>query len=114
MEINSDEDILKYFFDHCNLIENNILHIDTLNIHVDRMFLVTSSLKCARKIIYILLRVGFDKYLGKTTCKNASVVDYLLVSSNMFDNIASFHIEDFNTLFSDVHCELRISSHEFF
>lgn len=55
MEINSDEDILKYFFDHCNLIENNILHIDTLNVHVDRMFLVTSSLKCARKIIYILL-----------------------------------------------------------
>ena len=70
---------------------------------------------CKKNNLYIAnSRVGFDKYLGKATCKNASVVDYLLVSSNMFDNIASFHIEDFNPLFSDVHCELGISSHEFF
>ena len=48
-------------------------------------------------------RLGKDKYIGKTTCKDASLVDYLLLSPNLFDYISDFEIIDFDPMFSDVH-----------
>ena len=117
MEINSDEDILKYFLTIIIWLKIIFLHIDTLNVHVDRMFLVTSSLKCTRKIIYILLiqELVLTSFLEKLLVKMQVLwTRDRIASSNIFDNIASFHIEDINPLFSDVHYELKISSHEFF
>ena len=45
---------------------------------------------------------------GKLTCKNASVVDYIIVSPNLFSEISDFYIDDFNELYSDVHCPVII------
>ena len=49
---------------------------------------------------------------GKLTCKNASVVDYVIMSYNLFDNIYDFEVCDFNELFSDVHCAVLIQLHK--
>ena len=38
-----------------------------------------------------------------TTCKNVSVVDYMIVSANIYAGIKSFEILDFDPLLSDVH-----------
>ena len=59
-------------------------------------------------------RVGNDRNTGKLTCKNASVVDYVICSSGLLDIIAEFSILEFNSLCSDAHCpisfELRSDS----
>lgn len=39
-----------------------------------------------------------------------TVIDYLLLSSDVFEIITSFEVVDFNPLFSDVHCRLEFSS----
>ena len=53
-------------------------------------------------------RVGSDMNVGDLTCKNASIVDYVIMSSDMFKNLMYFHILDFNELYSDVHCPINI------
>ena len=53
-------------------------------------------------------RVGSDANVGDLTCKNASIVDYVIMSSDMFNHLMSFHILDFNELYSDVHCPINI------
>ncbi|XP_033736865.1 uncharacterized protein LOC117325053 [Pecten maximus] len=56
-------------------------------------------------------RTGHDKSVGKLTCKNASVVDYVLCSSKLVKNIDDFEILDFNSLLSDVHCPISFTLH---
>ena len=53
-------------------------------------------------------RVGSDMNVGDLTCKNASIVDYVLISYDIFDYVNSFHILDFNELYSDVHCPIKM------
>ena len=48
-------------------------------------------------------RLGEDKGIGNFTCKDASVVDYVLLSYSLFDQVSNFKIHDFNELFSDCH-----------
>ena len=51
-------------------------------------------------------RAGSDTNIGKCTCKNVSVVDYALVSSDLFPLISDFAVLDFCELYSDVHCPI--------
>ena len=53
--------------------------------------------------------VGNDRNTGKLTCKNASVVDYVICSSGLFDIIAEFSILEFNSLYSDAHCPISFA-----
>ena len=48
-------------------------------------------------------RAGSDASIGKCTCKNVSVVDYALVSSDLFPLISDFAVFNFCELYSDVH-----------
>jgi hypothetical protein len=59
---------------------------------------------------YIIVngRVGSDAGLGNMTCKNASVVDYVVVSRNLLYCIDEFEVMEFNDLLSDVHCPVAI------
>ena len=52
-------------------------------------------------------RLFHDAFLGKKTCKNASVVDYALLSHPLFSLVSDFKVLDFNELFSDVHCLIQ-------
>ncbi|CAG2198112.1 unnamed protein product [Mytilus edulis] len=65
---------------------------------------------CKRSGIYICNgRLFADKNIGCTTCKDASLVDYLIMSPCMFDITSDFGIVDFNPMFSDVHNRLYFS-----
>ena len=47
-----------------------------------------------------------DKDLGKFTCKNASVVDYVICTDELFNCIADFYVDQFHPLLSDIHCPI--------
>ena len=49
---------------------------------------------------------GNDNTVGKKTCKDVSLVDYLFLPSDVVSAIKYFDILDYNPLFSDVHCGL--------
>ena len=61
-------------------------------------------------------RFGEDKIIGKFTCKNASVVDYILLSAKTILSVIYFNVLPFCYLNSDVHCilkcELKISRND--
>ena len=48
-------------------------------------------------------RVGADQRIGKLTCKDASVVDYVIASPSVFPIISAFEVLDFDNCLSDVH-----------
>ncbi|CAG2184425.1 unnamed protein product [Mytilus edulis] len=79
----------------CNCAPNNYGH-KLLNV-------------CKRNNMYIAnSRVGNDKGIGKKTCNDTSVIDYLLLSSNLFPVVKEFDIMEFDPLVSDVHCQLHV------
>ncbi|CAG2212781.1 unnamed protein product [Mytilus edulis] len=53
-------------------------------------------------------RLFSDNGIGHTTCKDASMVDYLLLSPNSFNITTDFEIIDFNPMFSDVHNRVHL------
>ena len=54
-------------------------------------------------------RCGEDLYIGKCTCKNASLVDYVLMSPIVFSQVSSFVVNDFDPLFSDSHVSISLT-----
>lgn len=65
---------------------------------------------CKNNDIYIMnSRVGNDKNIGGTTCKDSSTVDYVLASANFFAIVESFNIKNCCDLFSDVHNPISFS-----
>ena len=55
-----------------------------------------------------ILNGRLDTGQPKLTCKNSSTVDYILSTAHNFKIIASFHIHEFDSLFSDAHCPLSV------
>ncbi|CAC5388131.1 unnamed protein product [Mytilus coruscus] len=64
---------------------------------------------CKKLNVYIAnSRLGSDIGIGCTTCKNVSVIDYLLLTSELLSLVDEFEILDFVPLFSDVHNAIHI------
>ena len=57
----------------------------------------------SQRMLIVNGRVGDDKDVGKTTCKNTSVVDYMIASVNLFPSFVNFAVLDFERCISDVH-----------
>ena len=58
------------------------------------------------KDLYLLIangRLGKDKGIGALTCKEATVVDYCILSPELFTCIIDFEILPFDPLVSDIH-----------
>jgi hypothetical protein len=53
-------------------------------------------------------RVGTDGGIGSLTCKNSSVVDYAVVSYDIFALVEDFAVLEFDNVFSDVHCPIEL------
>ena len=53
-------------------------------------------------------RLGKDKFIGALTCKEATVVDYCILSPELFTHVIDFEIIPFDPLFSDVHNAMYI------
>jgi hypothetical protein len=65
---------------------------------------------CKRCCLYIANgRVYKDTFIGRNTCKDTSLVDYLILSSNLFHILADFEVLPFNLMFSDVHNQIHFS-----
>ena len=52
-------------------------------------------------VVIVNGRVGKDAYLGKVTCKDASVVDYCIESPEIFPCLTEFEVLPFNECLSD-------------
>ena len=57
----------------------------------------------SQRLLIVNSRVGKDADLGKLTCKNASLVDYVIVSPSVFPCICDFYVSDFDEYLSDTH-----------
>ena len=108
MNIDNDDDSLNYFFDY-NVLTNVGVPLQRNtecrcrpNVYGHRLISL-----CKRLNLYIAnSRLGKDKFVGRKTCNNVSVVDYLLLSSSLFTHVHNFEVEPFNPLYSDVHCNI--------
>ena len=59
-------------------------------------------------LFFVNGRVGADQGIGRTTC-NQSVLDYAIVSPNMFKVISDFNILDFDPILRDIHSPVSLS-----
>ena len=62
----------------------------------------------ANQVAIVNGRLGDDKGVGNLTCKDASVVDYIIVSHSLFEYALNFKVHPFNELFSDCHNAISI------
>ena len=53
--------------------------------------------------------MSLDKQSPKTTCKDRNTIDYFISSVYNFPFIDSFEVIDFDSLFSDAHCGVKLS-----
>lgn len=64
---------------------------------------------CKNRNVYIVNgRCGKDASKGDLTCKQASLVDYVIASPSIFTNISEFEILKYEEMFSDVHCAIHL------
>ena len=54
-------------------------------------------------------RFGCPYSSGRCTSKEASVVDYVVMSLTLADNVQDFAVRDFSELLSDIHCPISLS-----
>ena len=62
----------------------------------------------SQRVLIVNGRAGRDADLGKLTCKNASLVDYVIASPCAFPCICDFYVGDFDECLSDIHCPVFI------
>ena len=61
------------------------------------------------KLLILNGRTGRDKTIGRNTCNNRSVVDYVLADYCVVKQIEDFEVQDFDPLLSDVHSALLVT-----
>ena len=54
-------------------------------------------------------RIGKDRGVGKHTTIHDSIIDYVLATPELFEEIKDFEIMEFNPILSDVHCPIIFS-----
>lgn len=105
-EIVDDDDLLSYVYDYQVLVQNNIpLQRYSTDQSAPNNFGYKLIEFCKRNNLYIGngRLPGNDYQVGIKTCKNVSLIDYVLLSSHCFELFSFFNVNDFDPLFSDVH-----------
>ncbi|CAC5413300.1 unnamed protein product [Mytilus coruscus] len=101
LNLDEDNEILEYLFDYQNLLRNNIpLHRVSgcsckPNNYGHRLLNLCKKLN----IYSVNSRVSNDKGVGARTCKDISVVDYLILSSQLFPLLKKIAIAEFERYF---------------
>ena len=54
-------------------------------------------------------RLGEDACIGKNTCQDVSLIDYVIASPMCLPLFCSFDVIDYSPLYSDVHCPVEFS-----
>ncbi|CAG2199234.1 unnamed protein product [Mytilus edulis] len=95
----------------------NSVNLETLGIDVSRNSLDLSVnnygnrlLQLCQNIELLIVngRLGKDKGIGALTCKNTTIVDYCILSPELFPYISEFEVLPFDPMLSDVHNALHV------
>ena len=54
-------------------------------------------------------RVHADSFISRQTGKNSSVIDYVIMSPELFPSIHYYEVLEFDPLFSDIHCPVAFT-----
>lgn len=103
--LDSDNDIIDYLYDYVKLPQQGI-SLDRVTKCSCRPNDYGRKLLdlCKKNNLYIAnSRTGFDKNIGRQTCKYSSVIDYLILSSELFSIVNDFSVNDSVPLYSDCH-----------
>eukprot|EP00916_Digyalum_oweni_P023534 GHVL01039036.1.p1 GENE.GHVL01039036.1~~GHVL01039036.1.p1 ORF type:complete len:193 (+),score=26.36 GHVL01039036.1:261-839(+) len=60
----------------------------------------------SQRLLVVNGRMGEDARLGRVTCNNVSLVDYVLATPNVFPLFSKFQVCDYTECLSDVHCPI--------
>ena len=91
--------------ENINIPGNRVSFDNTVNNYGTRLLTLCKSLYMS----IVNGRMGNDAQVGRPTCKNVSVVDYVICTTNMFSPIVNFEVDDFNPMLSDVHSAVRLT-----
>ncbi|CAG2235955.1 unnamed protein product [Mytilus edulis] len=95
----------------------NSVNLETLGIDVSRNSLDLSVnnygnrlLQLCQNIELLIVngRLGKDKGIGALTCKTTTIVDYCILSPELFPYISEFEVLPFDPMISDVHNALHV------
>ncbi|CAG2221387.1 unnamed protein product [Mytilus edulis] len=95
----------------------NSVNLETLGIDVSRNSLDLSVnnygnrlLQLCQNIELLIVngRLGKDKGIGALTCKNTTIVDYCILSPELFPYISEFEVLPFDPMLSDVYNALHV------
>ena len=114
-DLSENDELIKDLYDHDNLVKNNI-PLTRFSEDKNRPNRYGHKLieLCQNCSMYIAnSRIGSDLGVGKKTCKDSIVVDYIIVSSHLFPVISDFNVLDFNPITSDVHNRIQFSFKSF-
>jgi hypothetical protein len=94
--------ILGYgFFSKKNILIPNVAKKNILILVEEKKNNLIQSFCHIKYTLYIAnSRIGSDANIGERTYKDATVVDYLILSSNLFSLITNFEIDEFVPLYS--------------
>ncbi|CAC5392713.1 unnamed protein product [Mytilus coruscus] len=116
-----DDDVLSYVYDYENFLQNDVpMKRYSTDISVPNNYGYKLSDFCKRNNLYTGngRLPGKDFLVGEKTCKNVSLIDYILFSSHVFPLFKSFDVSidvydvsEFNPLFFDVHSSLCFKFH---
>ena len=110
-DLYDDPDLITYMYDYENLLRVNFpLHRKSTCSSRPNSYGNKLLDFCRKNNIYIMNgRAGKDGLLGERTCKDSTVIDYCLCSSNLLSYISDFEIMEFSPMFSDVHKQLHLT-----
>ena len=90
-------------YENMNIPEKRVSFDNTVNNYGTRLLTLCKSLY----MFIVNGRMGKDAQVGRPTCKNVSVVDYVIHTHSLFSTIVNFEVGDFNPMLSDVHNAVR-------
>lgn len=106
-----DDDLTENMYTH-KILENIGIPLERFNKDEGRINPYGHKLLdlCKRCSLFIVNgRLHADKLCGKTTSKNISTVDYLIMFPLLIQYIIEFEICDFNPMFSDIHNRIHFT-----
>ena len=79
------------------------------NIYLITTLLMISSLGSVIWLLNFVVIVGALNWNICYVCKNSTVIDYFILSSNVFPLVNEFEVMNFDPMLSDVHSPIHIS-----
>ena len=114
-----DNDLIDQLFDLQDVTDNVFLHLNRNNVPLKRVSQDNHVNNNGRRLLEILKTSGLsivngrlDGEIGNLTCYTfnggQSLIDYTIVSPEMYNICDSLYVHDFDPLLSDTHCAIEL------